>query len=298
MHFTKKNAGEKRKDFVNNLKEKKLLRFPGAYNPLCAKLIAEIGFDGVYISGGVMSNDLGIPDIGLTTLKHVSYRANQIAKVTDLPSIVDADTGFSDCKRTIETFENMGLAACHIEDQIADKRCGHLENKELVSTSEMVKKIKTSVTSRKDKNFLIIVRTDANLVEGLEKTIERIKAYEAAGANIIFPESMKDEKEFESVRKNSKVYLLANMTEFGKSKLLSTRELKNLGYNIVIYPVTTQRLAMKNVEDGLKVIFKDGHQNNIIDKMQTRKRLYELVEYEKYNAPDKKITDFKTDGHE
>jgi len=298
MHFTKKNAGEKRKDFVNDLKEKKLLRFPGAYNPLCAKLIAEIGFDGVYISGGVMSNDLGIPDIGLTTLSHVSYRANQIAKVTDLPSIVDADTGFSDCKKTIEVFEDMGLAGCHIEDQIAEKRCGHLENKELISTNEMVKKIKTSVDSRKDKNFLLIVRTDANLVEGLEKTIERIKAYEAAGADIIFPESMKDEKEFESVRKNSKVYLLANMTEFGKSKLLSTKELKNLGYNIVIYPVTTQRLAMKSVEDGLKSIFKDGHQNNIIDKMQTRKRLYELVEYEKYNTPDKKITDFKTDEHE
>ena len=298
MHFTKKHAGEKRKDFVNDLKGRKLLRFPGAYNPLCAKLIAEIGFDGVYISGGVMSNDLGIPDIGLTTLKHVSYRANQIAKVTDLPSIVDADTGFSDCKKTIETFESMGLAGCHIEDQIAEKRCGHLENKELVSTNEMVKKIKTSVDTRKDKNFLIIVRTDANLVEGLEKTIERIKAYEASGADIIFPESMKDEKEFESVRKNSKVYLLANMTEFGKSKLLSTKELKNLGYNIVIYPITTQRLAMKNVEDGLRIIFKDGHQNNIIDKMQTRKRLYELVEYEKYNTPGKKITDFKTDGHE
>jgi len=298
MHFTKKNAGEKRKDFINNLKEKKLLRFPGAYNPLCAKLIAEIGFDGVYISGGVMSNDLGIPDIGLTTLKHVSYRANQIAKVTDMPSIVDADTGFEDCKKTIETFESMGLAGCHIEDQIAEKRCGHLENKELISTNEMVKKIKISVDSRKDKNFLLIVRTDANLVEGLEKTIERIKAYEAAGADIIFPESMKDEKEFESVRKKSNVYLLANMTEFGKSKLLSTKELKNLGYNIVIYPVTTQRLAMKSVEDGLKSIFKDGHQNNIIDKMQSRKRLYELVEYEKYNTPDKKITDFKTDGHE
>ena len=298
MHFTKKNAGEKRKDFVNDLKGRKLLRFPGAYNPLCAKLIAEIGCDGVYISGGVMSNDLGIPDIGLTTLKHVSYRANQIAKVTDLPSIVVADTGFSDCKKTIETFESMGLASCHIEDQIAEKRCGHLENKELISTNEMVKKIKTSVDSRKDKNFLIIVRTDANLVEGLEKTIETKKAYEAAGADIIFPESMKDEKEFDNVRKNSKVYLLANMTEFGKSKLLSTKELKNLGYNIVIYPVTTQRLAMKNVEEGLKVIFKDGHQNNIIDKMQTRKRLYELVEYEKYNTPGKKITDFKTDGHE
>ena len=150
----------------------------------------------------------------------------------------------------------------------------------------------------KNKNFSIIVRTDANLVEGLEKTIERIKAYEGAGADIIFPEAMKNEKEFEGVRKNSKVYLLANMTEFGKSKLLSVKKLKNLGYNIVIYPVTTQRLAMKSVEDGLKSIFKDGHQNNIIDKMQTRKRLYELVEYEKYNTPDKKITDFKTDGHE
>ena len=298
MHFTKKNAGEKRKDFVNNLKEKKLLRFPGAYNPLCAKLIAEIGFDGVYISGGVMSNDLGIPDIGLTTLKHVNYRANQISKVTDLPSIVDADTGFLDCKNTIETFENSVLAGCHIEDQIAEKRCGHLENKELISTNEMVKKIKDSIKARKDRNFSIIVRTDANLVEGLEKTIERIKAYETAGADIIFPESMKDEKEFEKVRRNSKVYLLANMTEFGKSKLLTTNELENLGYNIVIYPVTTQRLAMRSVEDGLRSIFKDGHQNNIIDKMQTRKRLYELVEYEKYNTPDKKITDFKTEGHE
>ncbi len=298
MHFTKKDAKTKRKDFLNNLKEKKLLRLPGAYNPLCAKLIAEIGFDGVYISGGVMSNDLGIPDIGLTTLKHVSYRANQIAKVTDLPSIVDADTGFSDCKKTIETFEEMGLSGCHIEDQIAEKRCGHLDNKELISKDEMIKKIKEAVVSRKDPNFSIIVRTDANLVEGLEKTIERIKAYESAGADIIFPESMKDEKEFESIRKNSKVFLLANMTEFGKSKLLSTKELKDLGYNIVIYPVTTQRLAMKSVEDGLKSIFKDGHQNNIIDKMQSRKRLYELVEYEKYNTPDKKITDFKTEGHE
>ena len=298
MHFTKKDAKTKRKDFLNNLKEKKLLRFPGAYNPLCAKLIAEIGFDGVYISGGVMSNDLGIPDIGLTTLKHVSYRADQIAKVTDLPTIVDADTGFSDCSKTIETFEEMGLSGCHIEDQIAEKRCGHLDNKELISKDQMVKKIKEAVASRKDRNFSVIVRTDANLVEGLEKTIERVKAYEAAGADIIFPESMKDEKEFESIRKNSKVFLLANMTEFGKSKLLSTKELKDLGYNIVIYPVTTQRLAMKSVEDGLKSIFKDGHQNNIIDKMQTRKRLYELVEYEKYNTPDKKITDFKTEGHE
>jgi len=298
MHFTKKNSSEKRIDFRDKLKNKKILKFPGAYNPLTAKLITEIGFDGIYISGAVMSNDLGIPDIGLTSLKEVSYRANQISRVSDLPSIVDADTGFKDCKETIETFENLGLSGCHIEDQIEEKRCGHLDNKEIISTKEMVKKINISISARKDKNFLIIARTDANTVEGLDKTIDRIKAYEDAGADIIFPEAMKDEKEFEKIRKNSKVNLLANMTEFGKSKLLSAKQLENLGYNIVIYPVTTQRLAMKNVEDGLKVIFKDGHQNNIIDKMQTRKRLYELVEYEKYNKPGKKITDFKTDGHE
>ena len=298
MHFTKKNPSEKRIGLKNKLSKKKILRFPGAYNPLTAKLINEIGFDGIYISGAVMSNDLGLPDIGLTTLKEVSYRANQISRVSDLPSIVDADTGFKNCKETIETFENLGLSGCHIEDQIDEKRCGHLDNKEIISSKEMEKKIKSCVSARKDTNFLIIARTDANIVEGLDKTIDRIKAYEDAGADIIFPEAMKDEKEFEKIRKNSKVSLLANMTEFGKSKLLSVSELENLGYNNVIYPVTTQRFAMKNVEDGLRVIFKDGHQNNIIDKMQTRKRLYELVEYEKYNTPGKKITDFKTNGHE
>ena len=298
MHFTKKTVSEKRSDFVKELHSKKLLRFPGAYNPLCAKLIAEIGFDGVYVSGGVMSNDLGLPDIGLTTLEQVSYRSGQISRVTDLPTIVDIDTGFGNCKKTIEEFEKKGLAGCHLEDQIAEKRCGHLDNKELISIEEMVKKIKKCVESRKDKNFLIIARTDANSVEGLDATLERIKAYENAGADMIFPEAMKDENEFEKVRKVSEGYLLANMTEFGRSKLLNKTQLENLGYNLVIYPVSTQRLAMQNVEMGLKSIFNDGHQNNIIDKMQTRKRLYELVEYEKYNTPDKKITDFSTEGHE
>ena len=298
MHFTKKTVAEKRSNLINKLQSKKLLRFPGAYNPLCAKLIAEIGFDGVYVSGGVMSNDLGLPDIGLTSLEQVSYRSSQIARVTDLPTIVDIDTGFGNCKKTIEVFEGKGLAGCHLEDQVAEKRCGHLDNKELISIEEMVKKIEECVKSRKDKNFLIIARTDANTVEGLDKTINRIKAYEGAGADMIFPEALKDEKEFEKVRKNSKGYLLANMTEFGKSKLLNKTELENLGYNLVIYPVSSQRLAMQNVEIGLKSIFKDGHQNNVMDKMQTRKRLYELVEYEKYNTSDKKITDFSTEGHE
>jgi methylisocitrate lyase len=298
VHFVKKKPEEKRLDFDKKLKSKKILRIPGAYNPLTAKLIEEIGYDGVYVSGGVMSNDLGYPDIGLTTLKDVSYRSNQIARVTNLPTIVDIDTGFKSCKKAIETFENFGITAVHIEDQIEQKRCGHLENKELIPKEEMIKKIKECVNSKKDKNFKIVARSDAKSVEGIDKMIDRCKAYVDAGAEIVFPEALHDEKEFEVVRKSLNSYLLANMTEFGKSKLLNFKELENLGYNIVIYPVTTQRLAMKSVEDGLRAIFNNGHQNNIIDKMQTRKRLYDLVEYEKYNSLDEKIYNFSTEGHE
>ncbi len=298
MHFVKKKPEEKRDEFDKKLKSKKILRVPGAYNPLTAKVIEEIGYDAVYVSGGVMSNDLGYPDIGLTTLKDVSNRANQIARVTNLPTIVDIDTGFKSCKETIETFEKLGITGIHIEDQVAQKRCGHLENKELVTKEEMIKKIKECVNSKKDKNFKVIARSDAKSVEGIDKMIDRCKSYVDAGAEVIFPEALHDEKEFEKVRKSLNCYLLANMTEFGKSKLLNYKELENIGYNIVIYPVTTQRLAMKNVEDGLRAIFDDGHQNNIIDKMQTRKRLYDLVEYEKYNSLDEKIYNFSTEGHE
>ena len=280
------------------MKSNKILRVPGAYNPLTAKLIEEIGYDAVYVSGGVMANDLGFPDIGLTTLQDVSTRSYLISRVTNLPTIVDIDTGFKSCKETIETFEEFGITGVHLEDQIERKRCGHLDNKELISTDAMAKKIKECVAAKKDQNFKIIARSDAKSVEGIDKMIERCKAYIDAGAEIIFPEALKDKKEFEKVRKSLNSYLLANMTEFGKSDLINYKELENLGYNLVIYPVTTQRLAMQNVELGLKSIFKDGHQNNIIDKMQTRKRLYELVEYEKYNTPDKKITDFSTEGHE
>ena len=298
MHFVEKDPSQKRIDFVNKLKSKKIIRAPGAYNPLTAKLIQEIGYDAVYVSGGVMANDLGFPDIGLTTIQDVSTRSYLISRVTDLPTIVDIDTGFKSCKETIETFEEFGLAAVHLEDQIERKRCGHLDNKELISKDEMVKKIKDCVSARKDENFKIIARSDAKSVEGIDKMIERCKAYIDAGAEIIFPEALADEKDFEKVRKELSCYLLANMTEFGKTKLLNYKELENLGYNIVIYPVTTQRLAMKNVEDGLRDIYSNGHQNNIISKMQTRKRLYELVEYEKYNSLDEKIYNFSTKDHE
>ena len=298
MHFVEKDLTQKRIDLDTKLKSNKILRVPGAYNPLTAKLIEEIGYDAVYVSGGVMANDLGFPDIGLTTLQDVSTRSYLISRVTNLPTIVDIDTGFTSCKETIETFEEFGVAAVHLEDQIEQKRCGHLDNKELISKDKMVSKIKECVSAKKDKNFKIIARSDAKSVEGIDSMIDRCKAYIDAGAEVIFPEALKDESEFELVRKSLDCYLLANMTEFGKSKLLNYTQLQDLGYNIVIYPVSTQRLAMKNVEDGLRAIFADGHQNNIIDKMQTRKRLYDLVEYEKYNSLDEKIYNFKTDGHE
>ena len=292
MHFVEKKPKEKREILVQKLKSNKILRVPGAYNPLTAKVIEEIGYDAVYVSGAVMANDLGFPDIGLTTLEDVSTRSYLISRVTNLPTIVDIDTGFKSCEKTIQTFEEFGVAAVHLEDQIERKRCGHLDNKELISTDKMVNKIKECVKAKKDKNFKIIARSDANSVEGLDKMINRCKAYIDAGAEIIFPEALSNEKEFENVRKSLDCYLLANMTEFGKTKLLNYKDLENLGYNIVIYPVTTQRLAMKNVEDGLRAIFKDGHQSNIIDKMQTRKRLYEIVDYEKYNSLDEEIYNF------
>ncbi len=245
-----------------------------------------------------MSNDLGYPDIGLTTLEDVSRRSKQIARVTNLPTIVDIDTGFKSCKKSIQTFEKNGVAAVHIEDQIERKRCGHLDNKELISRKKMEKKISECFKAKKDKNFKIIARSDARNVEGIDKMIDRCKSYIDAGAEIIFPEALNNEKEFEIVRKKLNAYLLANMTEFGKSKLLDYKTLENIGYNIVIYPVTTQRLAMRNVEEGLRAIFTDGHQKNILDNMQTRKRLYELVDYEKYNSLDERIYNFSTEGHD
>jgi len=297
MLFNETPATDKRKKFREGLKSGKLLKFPGAFSPLSAMQIEKLGFDGVYISGSVLSNDLGYPDVGLTTLTEVSQRGRQIARVTKLPSIIDADTGFGvamNAARTIQEFTELGLAGCHLEDQENPKRCGHLDGKSLVATSEMIQKLKAADMARKlDPNFVIIARTDARASEGLDKAIERAKAYIDAGADVIFTEALADEKEFEAFRKAVKAPLLANMTEFGKSKLLSIKQLESLGFNIVIWPVTTLRLAMKAQEDGLKHILAEGSQEKILDRMQHRKELYELTDYERYNAFDQNIFNFK-----
>ncbi len=296
MLFAKKTAGDKRAAFAAGLKSGKLLRFPGAMNPLTAMAIEKKGFDGVYISGAVLSADLGLPDIGLTTLTEVSQRGHQIARVTELPSIIDIDTGFGEpmnAARTVQVMEDMGIAGCHLEDQENPKRCGHLDNKSVLPAAEVVKKIKAAANAKRDPNFILIARTDARASEGLDKAIDRAKAYVDAGADMIFPEAMQDEKEFEAMRKAVKAPLLANMTEFGKSRLFSAKELEGLGYNLVIYPVTTLRLAMGAIDRGLDTILKEGSQESLLGVMQHRKDLYALLRYEDYNSFDQNIFNFK-----
>ncbi len=285
-----------RKKFRKSLKSGKLLRFPGAFNPLVAKAIERAGFDGVYLSGGAFAAQLGMPDIGLTTLPEVANAAAYMARSVNLPVLADADTGFGEVvnvARTVRLFEGAGACGVHLEDQINPKRCGHLDGKELVDAKTMAQKIRAGVMAKTDPDFLILARTDARADEGLDKAIARAKAYVDAGAEAIFPEALQGEKEFEKFRKAVKVPLLANMTEFGKSPLLSVKQLENLGFNIVIYPVTTLRLAMKAVEDGLKQIKRDGTQQAIVKNMQTRAELYDLLDYESYSKFDKKISGFK-----
>lgn len=296
MLFTTKDPSQKRADFRAALDSGRLLQFPGAFSPLAAMSISNIGFDGVYVSGAVLSADLGLPDIGLTTLSEVAGRAEQIARATDLPAIVDCDTGFGEpmsAARTIRMMEERGLSGCHLEDQVNPKRCGHLDNKAVVETAEMVRRIRAAANAKRDPNFVLIARTDSRAIEGLDKAIDRAKAYVDAGAEMIFPEAMADQSEFEAMRKALDVPLLANMTEFGKSDLLTTEQLSNLGYNVVIYPVTTLRLAMKATEDGLKAIKQQGTQEGILDRMQHRRDLYALLRYEDYNDYDQSIFNFK-----
>lgn len=296
MLFQDKPTSQKRADFRAALNSGRLLKFPGAFSPLVAMAIESAGFDGVYVSGAVLSNDLGLPDIGLTTLSEVSQRSRAIARVTSLPAIVDIDTGFGEpmnVARTIQEIEELGLCGCHIEDQINPKRCGHLDNKTLETQENVVRKITAAAKAKRDANFLLIARTDARAPEGLDAAIARARAYVDAGAEMIFPEALADEREFEQFRKSVSVPLLANMTEFGKSRLLTAKQLENLGFNLVIYPVTLLRLAMKAVIDGLTQIQQQGTQEGLLSQMQTRADLYKLIRYEDYNSFDEKVFNFE-----
>ncbi|WP_078312189.1 MULTISPECIES: methylisocitrate lyase [unclassified Mycobacterium] len=293
------DAAAKRAAFRDGLASGDLLRLPGAFSPLVAKLIQEIGFEGVYVSGAVLSADLALPDIGLTTLTEVSARGRQIASVTDLPTLIDADTGFGEpmsAARTVTVLEDSGVAGLHLEDQVNPKRCGHLDGKAVVETAEMVRRLRAAVSARRDPNFVICARTDAAGIEGLPAAIDRAKAYADAGADLIFTEALSDIGEFEKFRAAVNVPLLANMTEFGKSELVTADQLRDVGYNVVIYPVTTLRLAMFAVEQGLREIDSAGTQSGLLNQMQHRSRLYELLRYSEYNQFDTEIFNFSLNG--
>jgi methylisocitrate lyase len=296
MLYSDASPAQKRTDLRAALATGELLRFPGAFNPLSARLIAEKGFEGVYISGAVIAADLGLPDIGLTTLTEVAGRAQQIARMTGLPAIVDADTGFGEpmnVARTVQALEDAGVAGLHIEDQVNPKRCGHLDGKAVVDGDTAVKRIKAAVSARRDANLLIMARTDIRAVEGLDAAIDRAKALVDAGADAIFPEAMRDLTEFEAMRAAIDVPLLANMTEFGKSELFTNQQLADVGMNIVIYPVSLLRLAMGAAERGLDTILAEGSLNAEVQNMQTRARLYELLDYEAYNTFDTSVFNFQ-----
>lgn len=294
------SAGQKRRALRAALAGPPICRLPGAFNPLTAKLIEELGFEGAYVSGAVVAADLALPDIGLTTLTEVVTRAQQIARVTSRPTLVDADTGFGEpmsAARTVTVMEDAGIAGLHLEDQVNPKRCGHLDGKAVVPIEEMVRRLRAAVAARRDPDFVICARTDAAGIEGeyrdnLGAAIERAEAYAEAGADLIFPEALRTVADFERFREAVRAPLLANMTEFGKSELLGAHTLEAIGFNAVIYPVTTLRLAMHAAETGLREIAGTGTQSGLLERMQHRGRLYELLQYERYNEFDSGVFNF------
>lgn len=294
-------AAERRKRFRELLAGDAIVQFPGAINPINAQIIEQLGFEGVYISGGAFSAAQGLPDIGLTTLTEVVAHGRSISRVTNLPTFIDADTGWGEAMnvaRTVQEFEDAGVAGMHLEDQVNPKRCGHLDGKEVVSTAEMVKRISAAVKGRRDENFVICARTDARAGEGLDAAIDRAKAYADAGADLIFPEAMRDLSEFETFASAVDVPILANMTEFGKSELFTTEQLAGAGVRLVIYPVTTLRIAMGAIKRGLETIRAEGTQESIVEGMQTRADLYDTIDYGAYNDFDADIFNFSQEGHQ
>jgi methylisocitrate lyase len=269
---------------------KKTVVAPGVFSPAVAMLAEKSGFDALYFSGAGFSSLLALPDLGITTLSEVAQAAGQITYRVSVPLIVDADTGFGEAlnvSRTVREMIRAGAAAIHIEDQVLPKRCGQLEGKQLVGTDEMVKKV-ISAKGAAGRDLLIIARTDARGVEGMDGAIERGAAYAKAGADVIFPEALESREEFLEFRRKLKVPLMANMTEFGKTPYLSVKEFEGMGYDLVIFPVTAFRAMMKTVKETLATLKAEGTQKRIIDSLMTRKEFYDLIDYYRYQDADSK----------
>jgi len=274
------------------LARNRILVAPGVPNPAVARLAERAGFQALYFSGAGFSNQLALPDLGVTTLTEVVRAAREISGRTSVPLVVDADTGFGEAlnvARTVSELRTAGAAAMHIEDQVLPKRCGHLEGKELVDTEEMVKKV---IAARRaaEKELLVIARTDARSVEGIDAAIERAKAYERAGADLIFPEALESRDEFVEFRRKITSPMMANMTEFGKTPYMTAKEFESMGYNMVIFPVTAFRAMMKAARDALDTLMADGTQRGIIKNLMTREEFYALIDYYAYEKADAETT--------
>jgi methylisocitrate lyase len=268
---------------LRKLMDKGVVMAPGAFNALVSKAVKNAGFSAVYISGGATANVSGYPDIGLITLTEMCRTIREIADASGLPVIADADTGYGEvesCVRTVVEYERAGAAALHIEDQVFPKRCGHLDGKELISASEMADKVSAMAKHKLSPDFVIIARTDARHVTDFADAVKRANLYREAGADMIFPEGLQSESEFGDFAKASPGYLLANMTEFGKTPDISATRFHELGYSLVIYPLSMMRLAMGEVTRGLASLQLHGSVKETLGKMQTRKDLYALLGYE------------------
>jgi methylisocitrate lyase len=267
------------------------IQIPGAPSALMARLIERMGFDAIYLSGAAFSaNVLGLPDVGLFTLTELVQETTYLTRSVSLPLIVDADTGFGEAvnvERTIVELESAGAAAIQLEDQQLPKRCGHLSGKSLVETPIMCAKLRAAAAARSDADLVIIARTDARGVSGFDDAVERAKRYLDAGADWIFPEALADEGEFARFAEAVDAPLLANMTEFGKSPLLTLDELADLGYSGVLYPVTVLRVAMKAAVAALALLGSEGSQRELLDMMQTRDELYDLLNYRDFEDRDR-----------
>ncbi|EQB68330.1 MAG: hypothetical protein AMDU4_FER2C00316G0002 [Ferroplasma sp. Type II] len=273
-------------DLLNN----KFLSVPGVYNPFSALLAGRKGFKAVYLSGGGLTASMGLPDLGVITLTELAGMVRSIHEIIDIPIIVDADTGFGETLsvyRTVKLLEEAGASAIQIEDQVSPKRCGHLNGKEVVSKDNMVEKIRAASAARKDS--LIIARTDARAVTGMDDALERAKTYVKEGADIVFPEALTDREEFRYFAENTDFPLLANMTEFGKTPFIKASEFQEMGYRFVIFPVTLFRIAAKAMDDALEALKVQGTQEGIINNMMTRKEQYEVINYDFYHDFDKNI---------
>ena len=291
------NGGGSDPTELRRLISKGMVVTPGVFNGISALIAERHGFKALYLSGSGVAGGMGLPDLSLTSLSDVVEEVRRIKLVSGLPLIVDVDTGFGEVlnvERTVKEIERAGASAIHIEDQVLPKKCGHLEGKKLVEVEEMVEKIQAASKSKKNKDFIVIARTDARSVDGIDSAIERAKLYQRAGADGIFPEALESEEEFKEFAKKVKGILLANMTEFGKSPLLSAKELEKLGYRIVIFPLTAFRGALKKIDEVYSSLSRKGTQREFISNMMSRKEYYDLINYSSYEDEDKKLKEKST----